>query len=243
MKLFSLVLLLLVLSISPSFSFSQVFIPFSNWQDLTPCKAGYCPTPSPIAATLLGIGGMTQIVNIGTCAASGAGDDEFIQVTLPFNFAISSLGYRNWFIGSNTFITAESGSGAYTGLNGATPPLRKFHLGSADNSYRQVYSLSGTNFFRVRYQGFASTNCTGTQIVYEFTFFRPAGMTTQYAVVVFGTHGRAAGQFGVASPSAYLLNNTGALSANQSYLYTSNNGGTTWTSQAGWSLVGVGTNL
>ncbi len=224
-------------------AYGQVFIPFSYWQDLNPCTSNYCPTPSVVAGTLLGIGGMTQIVNIATCAASGAGDDQNVQITLPFNFAINSSGMKDWFVGSNTYITANTGSTVFTALNGSTPALKKFHLGAADNSYKQVYTLSGTNFYRVRYQGFASTNCTGTQIIYEFTFYRPAGMGNQYAVAVFGTHGRTGGQFGVASETAYLLNNTGSLAANQSYLFTSNNNGVSWTSQAGWSLTGVGTNL
>lgn len=222
---------------------AQVFIPHSFWQDLSPCKANYCPTPSPVAATLQGTGGMTQIVNIGTCATNGAGDDQNVQVNLPFNFAINSLGYTNWFVSSNAYLTGGSSSTAYNSLSGSNPAIRKFHLGAADNSYKAVYSLTGTNYLRVRFEGYASTDCTGTQIIYEFTFYRPDGMGNQYAVVVFGTHGRTGGQFGVASQSAYLLNDTGSLSASQSYLYTSNNGGVTWTSQAGWSLTGTGTNL
>lgn len=223
---------------------AQVFIPQSYWQDLSTCKTDYCPTPNPTAATLQGIAGMAQIINIGTCATSGAGDDEFIQVTLPFNFAINSIGYMNWYLGSNTYITADAGSTVYNTLSASNPPIRKFHLGAADNSWRRVYTVSGINYFRIRYEGKANTSCSaGTDLVYEFTFYRPAGMGSQYAVVVFGTHGRTGGQFGVATNTTYLLNNTGSLSANQSYLFTSNNGGTTWTSQAGWSLSGVGTNL
>lgn len=222
---------------------AQLFIPHSFWQNLTSCSATYCPTPSPIAATLQGTAGMTQIVNIATCATSGAGDDQFIQINLAFNFAINSLAYTDWYVSSNAYITGGAGSTQYNALSGSNPPNRKFHLGAADNSYKAVYSRAGTNYFRIRYEGYASTNCTGTQIIYEFTFYRPDGMGNQYAVAVFGTHGRTGGQFGVASASAYILNNTGALSANQSYLFTSDNGGDTWTSQAGWSLTGTGTNL
>lgn len=221
----------------------QVFIPHTFWQNLITCTTTYCPAPSPIAATLQGTAGMTQIVNIGTCATSGAGDDQNVQITLPFNFAINSLGAQIWFVSSNAYITADTSSTAYSGLSGSNPAIRKFHLGAADNSYKRVYSIAGTNYFRVRYEGFASTNCTGTQIIYEFTFYRPLGMGPQYAVVVFGTHGSTGGQFGIASPSAYLLNNTGSLSANQSYLFSSDNNGVTWTSQAGWSVTGPGTTL
>lgn len=227
----------------PTTLWAQIFIPHSYWQDLSSCKASYCPTPSPIAATLQGTSGMTQIVNIGTCATSGAGDDAFVQINLPFNFAVNSLGYTNWYVGSNGYITGGAGSTVYSPIDGTSPAIRKFLLAAADNSYKFVYSISGTNYFRVRYEGYASTDCTGTQIIYEFTFYRPDGMGNQYAVVVFGTNGRTNGQFGVASQSAYLLNNTGSLSANQSYLFTSNNSGLTWTLQAGWSLTGTGTNL
>ncbi len=224
---------------------AQIFVPHTFWQDLTACKVNYCPAPNPVAATLQGTGGMTQVVNTVTCAGNGgAGDDEFVQVNLPFNFAINSLGSTDWYMGSNTYITASTGATNFNSLSGSIPAFRKFHLGAADNSWKSAYTISGTNYFRVRYEGKANTNCSsGTDIIYEFTFYRPAGMGSQYAVVVFGTHGRTGGQFGVASASAYLLNNTGSLSANQSYLFTSNNGGVTWTSQAGWSISGTGTNL
>lgn len=224
---------------------AQIFIPHAFWQDLEPCKTAYCPIPNPVAATLQGTGGMTQVVNTVTCAGSGgAGDDEFVQINLPFNFAINSLANIDWYLGSNTYITAGAGSTVYNSLSGSNPAIRKFHLGAADNSWKSVYTISGLNYFRIRYEGKANTNCSsGTDIIYEFTFYRPAGMISQYAVVVFGTHGRTGGQFGVASNSAYLLNNTGSLSANQSYLFTSNNSGVTWTSQAGWSISGTGTGL
>lgn len=240
-----------------SVSNAQVFIPHTYWQDLTPCKASYCPTPSPTVATLQGTAGMTQII-------SASADDANIGVTLPFNFAINSISSRSWFIGSNTYITRDTGSSvcgppcSQAVLSASNPALNKFMLGVDDNSYQRVYYISGTNYFRIRYEGTAATSGTpgSPNIVYEFTFYRPDGFGNQYAVVVFGTHSRASGAFGVASSTAYYVDNTSTtpganvaagpgpgITANTSYLFTSNNGGTSWTLQQGWSITGTGTNL
>ncbi|MBY0553602.1 hypothetical protein K2P97_03680 [bacterium] len=236
---------------------SQIFIPNSFWQDLTPCKASYCPTPSPTVATLQGIAGMTQII-------STSADDANIGVTLPFNFAINSISSRSWFVGSNTFITRDTGSNvcgppcSQPVISGSNPALNKFMLGANDNSYQRVYFISGTNYFRIRYEGTAATSGTpgSPNIVYEFTFYRPDGFGNQYAVVVFGTHNRATGAFGVANTASYYVDNTSTtpganvaagpgpgITANTSYLFSSNNGGISWTLQQGWSITGTGTNL
>ena len=237
--------------------YSQVFIPHSFWQDLTPCKSGYCPTPTPVAATLQGTTGMTLVQN-------ASADDANLGVTIPFNFALGGTSSRSWFVGSNTYITMATGSSvcgppcSQAVISGSNPALGKFHLGSNDNSYQRVYTLAGTNYYRIRYEGTAATSGTvgSPNIVYEFTFYRPAGFGSEYAVVVFGTHSRNTGAFGVASSASYYVDQTSTspganvaagpgpgITANTSYLFTSNNGGTSWTLQQGWSISGVGTNL
>lgn len=181
-----------------------------------------------------GTASMTQIV-------SSSFDDAFQAISLPFNFTIADVQTKNWFVGSNTYINSVAGSTLYSGLSASVPAYPKFHLGSADNSYQRVFTRAGTNFYKILYEGTAATGGTvgAPNIVYEFTFFKPSG-TKQYAQVVFGTHARNTGQFGVANTSTYYASGT-TITANSSYVFEGNLQGTSWTIRSNTSVSGTGT--
>jgi hypothetical protein len=215
---------------------AQIFIPFGFYQRLVNCTPTYCPTLTPVSATLRGSTGMTQIV-------SANADDANLGVTLPFSFSLGGTGTTSWFLGSNTYITMGSGSSAYSALSASNPAIPKFHLGSADNSWQRVWTVSGTNYFRTRYEGTAATSGTpgSPNIVYEFTFFRPT-TNYQFVQVVFGVHNQSSGQFGVANAATYYSSMT-PITANSSYVMWSVAGGTSWNIIPNYSITGAGTNL
>ncbi len=194
----------------------------------------YSPAISAGSAVLLGAGGMTQLVSVGQ-------DDAFQTLTLPFYFSIAQYQTKTWYICSNTFINVLTSSTSYSGFAGNFPAVPKFFLGAADNSWQRVWSQSGTNYFRIRYEGTASTSGTvgSPNIVYEFTFFKAMG-NKQYIQVVFGPHSRSTGAFGVASSSAYFVNG-GTITPNSSYVFESDLKGENWVMTPNSKIIGAGT--
>lgn len=214
---------------------AQIFIPYTYWQSLINCSSTYCPTLTALNATLQGTAGMTQVVN--TCI-----DDDSIMVTFPFDFFLSNVLYRNWYFGSNAFITAGAGSAVYTPLNAGSPNLPKLMINANDNNYQKLYTITGTNYVRVRYEGnSAYATCNSIDTIFEVTFYRTT-VNYQYVQIVFGSQGVTNGPFGVATATTYLANTT-PITPNQSYVFYSYNGGNTWFILANYSITGTGTNL
>lgn len=213
---------------------AQVFVPYAFWQDLENCTSNYCPTLSPVAATLQGTAGMTQLVS--TCV-----DDGFTAITFPFEIAINNTNYATWYFGSNAYITATAGSAIYSPINASSPALPKFMIDARDDNYQRLYSISGTNYIRVRYEGNSTYNtCSSINMIWEITFFRPT-VNYQYVQVVFGTLNVTTGAFGVANASTFYASTSAA--ANSSFVLYSYNGGTTWFILPNYSITGAGTTL
>lgn len=223
-----------MISLSFTHSKAQVFIPFSHWAERKNCTSGFCPILTIGSAALAGTAGMTQIVN--TCV-----DDGSVIVNFPFDFYLNNTAYNNWYIGSNLYITAGAGSSVYSPLNASSPALPKFHFGSSDANYQKVYSKSGTNYIRVRYEGNSAYGTCSVNTIYEVTFYRTT-LNYQYIQVVFGAHGNVGGPFGMANASTYYATAT-PIVANSSYVLYSTNGGVTWTILQGYSITGTGTTI
>ena len=171
---------------------------------------------------------------------SGNADDDFLSIAIPA-FTLNSIDYSTVYLGSNTFFTFTAGSTAYNSLSATNPALPKIFLGSADNSYQRVSSLTSGFYTRIRYEGTASTGGTGgsPNIVFEATFFDKTMTGGQPTVeVLFGQHARTGGQAGIATASAYLTTFTPA--ANQSYVFVGNSTGSTWTIYPGYFMSGTG---
>lgn len=195
----------------------------------------YYPMIESSSDSLLGSSGMIQVVN-------GSADDSNFQITLPFDFYLAGATYTNWYVVSNTYITAGTPSSNYSGLNAGNPAIPKILLGAADNSYQQAFTQTGANYFRVRYEGTASTGGTvgAPNIVYELTFFKPTD-TEQLIQVTFGTHARNTGAFGIASATTYYQS-APAITADSSYVLLGNLDGTSWVIHANSKVTGYGIN-
>ena len=178
--------------------------------------------------------GWTSIQNISA-------DDAFLTINLPFTFNIAGSGFTQTFMGSNTYLTFSSGANEYGNLGalGATrPPVPKFHFGSADNSYQRVSTFaSGTNYFRIRYEGTAATSGVvgSPNIVLEITLFNPSvtGGNNVLELLV-GNHSRLSGVAMVASSTTSYATYT--LAQNQSYVFQGNSTGTSWTIYTGYNV-------
>ena len=168
-------------------------------------------------------------------------DDAFLTINLPFTFYIAGSGYTTTYMGSNTYLTFSAGATEYGNLGalGATrPPVPKFHLGSADNSYQRVSRFaSGTDYQRIRYEGSAATGGTvgSPNIVLEITLFNPSvtGGNNVLELLV-GNHSRTNGARMVASATTQYATYT--LSTNQSYVFEGNSNGTSWTIYTGYNV-------
>ena len=214
---------------------AQVFIPFANWQSLKNCTATYCPTLSVTVATLQGTAGMTQVVN--TCV-----DDGNTLVTFPFDFFLNDTAYRDWYFGSNAYVTAGAGSTVYTPLDATSPALPKFMVNANDGNYQKLYTKIGTNYVRVRLEGnSAYGTCNSINTIFEITYYRTT-VNYQYVQIVFGNQGVTNGAFGIANTSTYYANTT-PITANTSYVFYSYNGGKTWFILPNYSITGAGTTI
>jgi len=146
--------------------------------------SGYTLTAGTKSPTL-GAGGHGTYPPSGwTGWNNGSVDDSFVTITIP-TFTINSTAYTTAYVGSNTYITFGSGSTNYSGLSASNPALNKIHMGSSDNSYQRVSSISsGTDYTRIRYEGTASTGGTvgSPNIVYEATVLDGSKNVASYTI-------------------------------------------------------------
>lgn len=165
-------------------------------------------------------------------------DDSNYQVpSMNFTFTFNNTGRTSFFIGTNSYITFGSGSNEYNNLAAGVPALDKVFFGAADNSGQRISYVNNTNSTRFRYEGTASTSGTvgSPNIVVEGTLFNPSITNGDNVIeLLVGSHSRTAGQFGPASSTTYFSNQTGNLSANQSYVFVGNSAGTSWTFYNGY---------
>jgi hypothetical protein len=189
----------------------------------------------------VGSAGMTVF---NTNATSGSTDDGFSARALPFSVNFYGTSYSTVFIGTNTYLTFTAGATNYSSLSlGPTPipALPAIHIGSADNSSSTSYFLTGTNVYRLRYEGWSSTSVgSGTQIIYEIRFFRQVTASDDIFIeIVIGTHGRTGGIWGItngATPATSTsfaaltmpqgnVGSSSALAQNKSYVLILNSNG------------------
>jgi hypothetical protein len=184
-------------------------------------------------APILGAGGTSWPPAGYTSLQNASADDASATVPLGFTFFMAGTGYTTAFMGSNTYLTFSAGSTQYSGLSASNPPLPKFMLGAADNSYQRVaYKQSPGNWCKIRYEGNGSTSGTvGTPgITLEITLYNPAFLGTSFYVceVLIGNHNRPSVVWGAYSASS-LYDNAGGYSANSSHVFVSTN-----TTGTGW---------
>lgn len=150
-----------------------------------------------------------------------------------FDLTIDSTAHDYAWIGSNTYITFDGGSSAYSGLSESSPFLNKIFFGASDNSYQRVYDkaevVQGISVQRIRYEGTANTSGTlgSPNIVAEFTFFQPFPDGRQLIELRVGSHNRTSGLFMIASRTTAYASST--IAANSSWVFIGNETGTSWT--------------
>ena len=171
-------------------------------------------------------------------------DDASLQIPiLPFNFYIDNTAFTAVYIGSNSYITFGSGSNVYSGLSASTPGIPKMMFGAADNSYQRISTfVSGTDYVRVRYEGYQSTsgNAGFPGIVAEITLFNPSKFSGNNVIeMLVGVHGRSGGAVSNIS-NASTAYATYTISANQSYVFVGNSTGTSWVVNTGTYVSGAG---
>jgi hypothetical protein len=131
-------------------------------------------TSSSITNALAGSAGLTE----STFPGSGTNDDGFWSLPLPFAFTFAGTPVNLLGIGTNGYITINSGSTAYNNLGEGNPALNKILISSGDLSCQRIY-YGTTGVFpnrqmRVRWEG--HINYTGgvvgnPTIVWEFVIF------------------------------------------------------------------------
>jgi|GEM_PF-1413513 len=150
----------------------------------------------------------------------------------PFTFNLAGTGYTACYAGSNGYATFGAGSLAYQSLSASNPALPKVLFGSADLSWQRVYTQTGSNYARFRWEGhFATTGATpgaSTRIV-EVTFWGSNGVSQAIEIRTGNFASPSATQpFMLASASADYASAT-TLGANQSWVFEGNLTGTSWT--------------
>lgn len=179
----------------------------------------------------------------GSEIVSWSEDDSYRSVNLGFDFKLFGSSYSTLYPGSNTYITAQQGSGQYWSLSlSGQPPYPGIHLGSSDNSWQRVWSDFGPDsspdYWRIRYEGTASTGGSRDypNIVYEATYFNPSLTgNKQYIEVIFGVHNRTYGVFGVTNGSNQWVSG-GSINDYMSYVFESDLDGRNWRILEGYSI-------
>lgn len=168
-----------------------------------------------------------------TLAYDDLADEDDVEVAgFGFNFTLNSVAYTGCFAVSNGYLTFGQSSVVYIGLGASTPAVPKLHFNSLDGSFQRVYTKAETGLFRIRWEGSSIYNASGSSRFVEITFYAPLSNGSQVLEVRSGdVFGSLAGPFMLANASTAYA--SGAFAANQSWIFTGNAAGTSWTLQAG----------
>lgn len=170
-------------------------------------------------------------------ALNGSVDDAWYGLNALVAFQINGGTSNAPYIGTNSYITFNTGYTTYGGLSGSNPPVPKIHIAAADRRafriYYKYYDPMGTlnpRHVRIRFEGSRYYTGGGGDQIWECTLFsRYINPTFSFAEVRNGNLAEQGGQNGIASASAYY--HTMSVIQNNSGYYYSSNGGTSW---SGW---------
>jgi hypothetical protein len=139
-----------------------------------------------IASSLFGGAGLTA----STSPTEGNNDDGYWTLSLPFNVTYNGTSYGSVYLGTNSYLTFNGGSDAYSNLNASNPALPKIMISAEDNSAQRIYygtvGSAPNRTYRVRWEGTNSTSGTlgNPNMVWEVTFYEnaPARIDVQIGV-------------------------------------------------------------
>jgi hypothetical protein len=185
-----------------------------------------------VQAPLLGSASATSSTGWTLLVNANADDANALFGSWPFTFNLAGTGYTACCIVSNGYANFGGQTLQYQGFNAASPAVPKVLFGSADLSWQRVYTQTGSNYARFRWEGhFATTGATpgaSTRIV-EVTFWGSDGVSQAIEVRTGNFASPSSTQpFMVASASTAYASAT-TLGANQSWVFEGNLAGTSWT--------------
>lgn len=105
----------------------------------------------------------------------GDADDDNFEVALPFPVTFLNNTYTSVYIGSNSYLTFESGSDVFFNIDGFNPPLPGLLINANDNSLQKYYlDLSeGDTKFTIRFEGTLNKHTSpGLEWVWQVSFYK-----------------------------------------------------------------------
>jgi len=175
-------------------------------------------------------------------ASRDDGNFNHYHPTVPFT--INNTNFTRTYIGSNNYVTWGSGQNTYSGYTFSSWGVPKLLLTmTSDNSYQYVTARTfGSDYFRVRFEGNASTSGTVGQgnIVWEMTIFNSSVTPNGFGMIEVrvGSNGRGTGYtMGIGNTSSAYASHSSLV--NNSVVYRANNSsGTSWTYFLGYHVSG-----
>ena len=185
-----------------------------------------------VQAPLLGLASATSSTGWTLLVNANADDANALFGSWPFTFNLANTGYTACYVGSNGYATFGSGTTQFASFSASSPALPKIFFGSGDLSWQRVYTQTGSNYARFRWEGHSAaggaTPGASTRIV-EVTFWGSNGVSQAVEIRTGNFASPSTTQpFMLASASAAYASAT-TLGANQSWVFEGNLAGTSWT--------------
>jgi alpha-tubulin suppressor-like RCC1 family protein len=155
---------------------TSTFVPSPNTGTRITTSSGDTGTVTSIANSLLGAASLTA----DTTVTSGTNDDGYWTLTLPFNISYNGTSYGTIYVGTNSYVTFNSGFTVFDTLSTSNPNDQKIMISSGDRSGQRIYfGTEGTapnRTYRVRFEG--STGTSGVlgspTMLWEMVFYENA---------------------------------------------------------------------
>ena len=149
----------------------------------------------------------------------------------PFTFNLAGTGYTACYMTSNGYATFGAGINQNNGLTASSPALPKIFFGSFDLSWQRVYTQTGSNYARFRWEGHTANAGVvpgASNRIVEVTFWGSDGVSQVIEVRTGNFASPSSTQpFMVASASTAYASAT-TLGANQSWVFEGDLAGTSW---------------
>jgi alpha-tubulin suppressor-like RCC1 family protein len=152
------------------------FFPSPNSGTRITTSSGNTGTVTSITNSLLGAASLTS----STTPTTGNTDDGFWELTLPFNISYNGTSYGTIYVGTNSYVTFNSGFTVFSNISFSNPSDQKIMISAADRSGQRIYfGTEGTapnRTYRVIFEGSTSTSGTlgSPTMLWEMTFYENA---------------------------------------------------------------------
>ena len=191
--------------------------------------------------------GSTGLSGVSTVPTTGSNDDGYWKLDLPFNIEFAGITTNAIYPGTNSYVTINGGTTAYSSISFSNPPLPKIMISTNDNSCQRIYygavGTAPNRTYRIRWEGhngFRYGVLGSPTMLYEITFYEAT--PSQFDVHV-GVNGRVATPVGAAAFDAKFSGTSAACPVTTGFLATKLQYNRTWTWQdvRNWLKTTVGT--